>query len=269
MANNNVQTISQKPINSNGENGLANFNQNDVYDLFQKLIPLFYQKNFGTASKAQIDSLMFHCYIKNLYDYHKSGADINYSQITDYQISNDLGITQSRVRNLKIKDQLMYPRKIDWASVFFNLAKKAVYERTIQKIRIPVSDPNVMIEIANFIELHDEFVEPQPGGKILQIRIEVYADLLSTRFLASHDTSEERKDLLKSIAKQLNLSEDDQTTLDQEMQGFGSKTSNFLTFVSKLTSISSSVGPIATAMINPSNVDKFAAAFSSLIKLVH
>ncbi|MFT8470895.1 MAG: hypothetical protein ABF661_08155 [Oenococcus sp.] len=160
-------------------NGLTNFNLQDQHAFVNQLAPLFYKHNFGTASKTQIDSLMFHFYINNLYNNNKKNGIIDYSKINDYAISQDLGITQARVRTLKIKDRLMFPPtdKIDWKAVLPNLLKTAVYEKELGKFRIFMPDPNIQIEIENYLESHQEFSEPQLGGKILQIRPDFFLKL--------------------------------------------------------------------------------------------
>ena len=94
------------------------FKEKEKY--FDEIAAKFFNRNFGTASKNDIELLMFKFYIETLInDYEdKSDKTINYDNISDYKIARDLGITPQRVRNLKLKKDLVYPQKFDWRVSF-------------------------------------------------------------------------------------------------------------------------------------------------------
>ena len=65
---------------------------------FDKLAEKYYYCNFGSTSKADLDVLMFSIYIERILD--KSQKDFN--SYSDYTLSKNLGITQSKISNLKV-----------------------------------------------------------------------------------------------------------------------------------------------------------------------
>lgn len=83
---------------------LIEFSTEEKIENFEKISQYFFQSNFGEMSKSDIELLMFSFYLDNIiaHSTDKNGV-LNYSACSDYNISKDLGITQQRVRNLKIK----------------------------------------------------------------------------------------------------------------------------------------------------------------------
>lgn len=80
--------------------------------MFDKIANEFYNSNFGSLSKPEMELMMFDFYIKKMMSNCRSDDDtFDYSLCSDYKISIDLGITQQRVRNLKVKNQLVNPIK--------------------------------------------------------------------------------------------------------------------------------------------------------------
>ena len=62
-----------------------------------------FTKHFGSFSKADFETLLFSIYL-----------DMLDKPVRDYDISVELGITESKVRSLRIKSQLLYPRQLLW-----------------------------------------------------------------------------------------------------------------------------------------------------------
>ena len=74
---------------------------------FDMLAEKYYYSNFGTASKSDIDVLMFSLYIEQILD---KGQD-DFSAYSDYTLSKQLGITQAKICNLKVKKSFCIPMK--------------------------------------------------------------------------------------------------------------------------------------------------------------
>lgn len=72
---------------------------------FDRLAQHFYDANFGTMDKADIEVFMFSEYIERIL----ANEDCSFRDYSDYALSKWLGIPQSRVVNLKVKKQLKYP----------------------------------------------------------------------------------------------------------------------------------------------------------------
>lgn len=77
------------------------FTLEEKVELFNRIAERYYNHNFGTMLKADMDTLIFSAYIEHCL---KNGLPYD-----DYSLSIALGITESRVRSLKERKQLQYP----------------------------------------------------------------------------------------------------------------------------------------------------------------
>ena len=73
---------------------------------FDQIAAQFYEGNFGRMSKADLETLMFHLYIEQIL----KRSEQDFHTYSDFRLSKELGIPQSRVSSLKVKKQLQYPR---------------------------------------------------------------------------------------------------------------------------------------------------------------
>lgn len=177
----------------------VSFSDEEKAERFDRIASLFYNANFGQASKADIELLMFDIYIKKIIsDNENDDGTIDYRKCSDYKISKDLGITQQRVRNLKVKNQLVHPIEFDWKAALATLTCNARYDSNTKKITINIPDPNLFYEIQNFIEEQGAYVEMQLNSKILQIRVEYYIELI-----LAIEPENTRKEVIKLIKSQL------------------------------------------------------------------
>lgn len=80
---------------------------------------------------------------------------------------------------------------------FGTLTKNARYDKDTRKITLNIPDPNLYIEIQNFIEEHGAYIEKQLNSKVLQIRAEYYIDLIL--YLESEES---RKAIIKKLKNQ-------------------------------------------------------------------
>jgi len=188
----------------------VHFSDTDKIKAFDEIAKMFYYANFGQTSKSEIELFMFKVYLEKLIDENKDVEDqtIDYNKCSDYRISKELGITQQRVRNLKVKKQLVYPEEFRWEVALAKLMKNARLENS--KIIINIPDPNLFYEIQNFIEEHGGYIETQLNSKILQIRQEYF--LLLAIELESEDT---QKKIIKRIKKDLHSHDSDNQKLDK------------------------------------------------------
>lgn len=70
---------------------------------FDKLAEHYYNTNFGTVPKSDIDLLMFSFYLDHLIiECSDKDFVLDYNKASDYVISKTLGITQQKVKNLKV-----------------------------------------------------------------------------------------------------------------------------------------------------------------------
>lgn len=139
---------------------------------FEKIAEQFYAGNFGKMSKADFETLLFSIYIEQIL----VNGDKNFSRYSDYTLSKELGISQSRVSNLKVKKQLQYPREYKWQESLASISGRTRYENG--KIKIQIPDINLYYDIKNAIEEQGGFIEVTLNRGLLVIPLEYYLDLM-------------------------------------------------------------------------------------------
>ena len=217
---------------------LARFSDEEKVKMFDQLANRFFELNFGQASKADIELLMFRFYLEKIVSDAKcSDGTIDYLKCSDYQISKDLGITQQKVRNLKIKKELIYPSKFDWQLALKNLLKNARYERESKKICLSILDPNLYYEVENFFDLHGAAIEKTLNPKILKLRVEYFIQLLTEL-----EAENSKKEILKELKRHIKQTEKDEISFDENSVGkkLIDAGVNITSIVSNITGIASS-----------------------------
>ena len=223
------------------------FNDEEKIELFDEIVSHFYNSNFGQLSKSDMELMMFNIYIKKLIsDNRNSDGTIDYKKCSDYKISQDLGITQQKVRNLKVKNQLINPIDYDWKAALAKLTENARYDRSTGKIVINIPDPNLFIEIQNFIEDQGAYVEKQLNSKILQLRVEYYIDLI-----VSLEPEVTRKKIIAELKKQIKAEGKDDKLFEDNNIGKSllETTANITTVVANISSLVSPENLIGVALM--------------------
>lgn len=223
------------------------FNDEEKIELFDEIVSQFYNSNFGQLSKSDMELMMFNIYIKKMISENRSSdGTIDYRCCSDYKISQDLGITQQKVRNLKVKNQLINPIDYDWKAALAKLTENARYDRSTGKIVINIPDPNLFIEIQNFIEDQGAFVEKQLNSKILQLRVEYYIDLI-----VSLEPDVTRKKIIVELKKQIKAEGKDDKLFDDNNIGKSllETTANITTVVANISSLVSPENLIGVALM--------------------
>lgn len=165
---------------------------------FDEIASLFFDRNFGSSSKAEIDLLMFHLLMERLIKQNQKDGVIDYRKCSDYSLSRILGISESKIRNLKIKKNLAYPEEYNWIDSFASIVSNSKLTRTHNnKVLITIPDPNVMIEVRNFLEENGDIVEKHLNSKILEMDME-YLFLFAIKFEEEHIADEKLIKRLKS-----------------------------------------------------------------------
>ena len=168
---------------------------------FDKIAELYYSKNFSASSKSEVELLMFSIYMDEMIgNCKKSDGTIDYSVCSDYEMGKQLGITQERVRMLKVKKQARYPVEFRWQDSLLSIKDSVRYDDGINKIIIPTRDPNLYNEIRNYIEDHGGYIEIKRSGNYIQIRPEHYFMLVYEE-LSETDQNMCRKELEKELRK--------------------------------------------------------------------
>lgn len=156
-----------------------NFSEEEKIQFFDELINKYYNKNFGSLNKSEVDTLMFHFFMKHLIDSQKDPEKntIDYSIISDYRISKQLGITQQQVRNLKNKSHLIYPIDFDWKKSLANLIDNAKYDSDKKYVYLNIPDPALFNDIQNYVEENGGYLDIKLNRKVLAVRVEFFLQI--------------------------------------------------------------------------------------------
>jgi len=155
-----------------------------------------FTKRFGSFSKVDYEVLMFTVYLDSL----KEPAH-------DYDISLDLGITETKVRSLRVKSQLLYPREINWVNELALSLEHGVYDSGT--ITITIEDPSVLNRIRHEVESKYGMVGLSLNSKQLMLPVESFLILAACAEQDPDETLQrlntellEREAIEKSIQKQ-------------------------------------------------------------------
>ena len=197
------------------------WNDKTKLSLADKIIDQYFNRNFGRLSKSDLETLLFSEYL-NAHD----GVEV---PCDDYTISKDLGITQSRVRALKERKELVYPSKnFDWERDFAQCIKHVHFDRTQKKVMFLVDDVNVMIELNHCIEQKGWFNECTLNKKVMVLSPEYFLELCSEKT----SLAEIIKGLgNKDIQKQIRTIKFENSYLNKLLENLS--TGNFAEFVRK------------------------------------
>ena len=168
-------------------------------EAFDALAQNYYAGNFGSMQKSDIDVLMFSLYIDRILDREEE----NIEAYSDYTLARQLGITQSRVRNLKYKKQLQYPREgFDWKKSFLRFCKNARFEN--DKFRINLRDINLYYELVNQVDMMGGYAETTLTRNLLVISpAEFYA--LCSRIMNENERERIEADVRKKYREDQNF----------------------------------------------------------------
>ena len=215
--------------------------------MFDEITEHYYNRNFGSFSKSDMDLLMFKFFLEKGIGNNVNGDNLlDYNSVSDYEISKKLGITQQRVRTLKIKKQLIYPTEYDWQKSLATLLKNARFDKESQKVILSIPDPNLLIEIQNYVEKHGGYVATQFNRKLLQIRIEYFIELA----VLVHENEHTKKEIIKLLKKHIKDSNKNETVFDENNIGKSLLDAgvNITSIVANITTILGADNPIAKAV---------------------
>ena len=145
-------------------------------------------------SKTDMETLMFSIYIEQIL---KKG-DKDFSAYSDYTLAKQLGISQTKVSNLKVRKQLQYPRDYDWRESFKAISDRARYENG--KISIQIPDINLYYDIKNEIEEKGGFVEVTLNRTLLVIPLNWFLDFMAEVAADEKDRNKIRKEVQSGSA---------------------------------------------------------------------
>lgn len=145
-----------------------NFTKEEKIAAFDKIETEVFNTNFANLTKQRIETLLFSIYLDKLID---SGEKFD-----DYTLGEQLGITQGRVRTLKERKQLLFPKEgYNWKENFLQYLE---YSRVSEnQIKVNIPDVNVIKDLRHFLEEHNLFDNYQLNPKVFSCDIDVFISL--------------------------------------------------------------------------------------------
>ena len=182
--------------------------------LFDEITGHFFNRNFGSMSKSDYETLLFRIVLDYLRE-KESG------RCSDYQMSKILGISQSRIRNLKIKAELVYPRKgfdEDWKKAFTADVRHAKYDENSGLVKMNIRDITVLFELRHYMENNGWYDEYQLNPKLFQCPLDVFISLCQKMDEENLIIDDKTKKKLKELEKQ-EINAEEKTALDLLQEG--------------------------------------------------
>ena len=172
------------------------FTDDDKIVAFDKIAERYFQQNFGTLSKTDIELLMFSILRDN-------GKDAQGEPLSadDYSLSKLLGIRQTRVRSLKQNVQLKFPMEdYNWKEIFVRQIENARYDDVKKLVKMTIPDVNVLIEVRHLIETIGMYDEYQLNPKLFQCPLDVFIKLCESLEEEKVQINEETKKKLRELS---------------------------------------------------------------------
>lgn len=166
---------------------------------FRQLAKLYYEGNFGTVTKGEIDLLMFKFYYDSVLESYKDDeGKVDFTKITNYSMAKDLGVTSQRIAALRGKVELRYPSMFDLEASFKELAKGSFCHVGEKYVTLSVSDPRLRNELEDLLIRKGEYVEHDNSLKTLKMAPSSYIGLfVDCAGVAEDDLVKKLKDMVK------------------------------------------------------------------------
>ena len=193
-----------------------------------------FTRRFGSFSKTDYEVLMFTIFLDSLP-----------LPLRDYDISIALGITESKVRNLRVKSQLMYPRKLEWAEELVKSIEHGYYDRTTGQITVTFEDPSIQNLMKNKIE--ESFGTVGQTLNIKQLVLPIESFLLLAAF-----AEQDEDDILSKLNTKLAKESARATVIEKKKfkARFMKEVPDTVSFISSLLTIYNVGRPIVEAVLD-------------------
>lgn len=167
-----------------------------------------FTNRFGSFAKSDYEVLMFSIFL-----------DLQDQPVSDYDLSIKLGITESKVRSLRVKSQLLYPKNLSWSEELQKALQRGQFNKDDMTITIMIENPSVQNMLKHEIEEAYGMVHLSFNPKLMTLPVESYLILalklednedealkrLNEKWLKENKNAERitKEDLLKKMLKKL------------------------------------------------------------------
>lgn len=162
---------------------------------------------FGSMNKNDYEVALFTLLLRN-----------GYSQMSDFDISRELKITETKVKRLRYESNLVYPNNEDLNEQLKNLLNNAKYRMAgSNKIQFLVKDKMLRSYASKILEEQGGFIDSSFNSDIVSVNPE---DMILLLCIVSGQNSKDTNDTLTKIKSELRKSKKrlDKTMKDKAMQ---------------------------------------------------
>ena len=190
---------------------MVQFTDEEKIKAFDDIAIRYFYKNFGSMTKTDYETLLFRIYIRHLKN-QKLSTD-------DYSISRALGITQSKVRNLKLRNELQENLLADnsWKLEFAECVGTAIYDDNKKLVKVMVPEVTVMMELRHFMEENRWYDEYQLNPKLFQCPLDFFLPLCEKIEGVNLQVNDTTRSKLEEIKNKANKTE--QSAIAKIMSG--------------------------------------------------
>ena len=160
---------------------------------FEEMSVAFYNQNFGTKTKSEIELIMFKYYFEAAKKYATEDGVLNENLISDYKIGCDLGISPVKVRNLRLKVELQSQDKYDWQEELIKVLSKSQNldkSKDNEYIQITIRSKKLFYAVEDWIEDNGKTLDITLNAKQLKIPKKSFYNLLKEIQMVNKDESE-------------------------------------------------------------------------------
>ena len=178
---------------------------------FDKIADMFYDRNFGMATKTDIELLMFSIYMDAMIR-RDSEKIIDGKNCSDSVMARALGVPQAKIRTLKEKKIQRYslPKEFNWVEELSKLIKYATYNDKTGYIELNIPDRNLYLAIQDHIENQGGALNITLNSKLLSVRPEYFVELA----VRSETEEGNREKIVKNLREMLLENHDTELELD-------------------------------------------------------
>lgn len=170
------------------------FSPEEKIAVFDKIEERYFKRKFGMITKSDIETLLFSEYIEHCLKTN--------SPYDDYSLSKELGITQTRVRSLKERKELIFPHDgFQWQTAFAQAVITAKYDENDHYVKMIIEDVNVMNEVRHYIESKGWYDECSLNRRLLRIPLDCFVEICSFEEEFDDSFTDEAKKNIRKISK--------------------------------------------------------------------
>lgn len=152
-------------------------------EFFEEISTMFYNRNFGTKTKSDIELIMFKYYFEAAKEYATKDGELNENLISDYKIGCDLGISPTKVRNLRLKVELqLSDDDYDWQSELLKVLSKSQNlekSKDNEYIQIIIRSQKLFYAVEDWIEDNGKTLDISLNTKQLKVPKKSFYKLLN------------------------------------------------------------------------------------------